>query len=405
MPDVNISSGVDVTTAETGTARASQATPTIAKVPFLLILAIVNLCGNGFTLATIRMTRRLWTKTNFILASMLLSNVITGVFTMWYTPLILVVVLFNEPCRYNVLTAAVTSLIKTSCYVSTYHLIPVSVERYIAIVYPLQYETKFSDRTTKWAISGVWATGIFVGMTYFLWFINADLTRCIIVPVHYRLTDLILCYLPVCVCLFTCYGRILAISLRQRRRIEHKPTDGNRAPGPPLQTTTFINSAHGSSRQTKTVATLPATHANKATTGDNSVDSNDKSLRGSGPSSEPAVTSGEVSSELTQEQQRQKVKSRRREFKAVYLTAAIVGSFVVLRFPYMLGRVLASVGYNPVVVTHVSLVGGAFNFSTTWAIYAAVSKSYRRAYRQMLIRIGCCCCKNVTLQADNSLIV
>jgi len=73
-----------------------------------------------------------------------------------------------------------------------------------------------------------------------------------------------------------------------------------------------------------------------------------------------------------------------------------------------LGRVLALAGFNPVVVDYLHLVGGAIgasNMAFSWAIYAAVSKSYRRAYRQMLIRIGCCCCKNVSLPANNSLIV
>jgi len=119
------------------------------------------------------------------------------------------------------------------------------------------------------------------------------------------------------------------------------------------------------------------------------------------------VRSGTV--ELTQQQQREKRKSRRREFKAVYLTAAIVGAFVILWSPHILGRILASVGYiNPLVVNYIGLAAGAIgssNFAFNWAVYAAVSKSYRRAYRQTLIRIGCCCCKNVTLQADNSLIV
>ena len=101
-----------------------------------------------------------------------------------------------------------------------------------------------------------------------------------------------------------------------------------------------------------------------------------------------------------------KIKSRRGEFKAVYLTAAIVGTFVVLRFPYVVGRVMESAdGYSPVLVGYFTVVGSTFNFALTWLIYAAVSKSYRRAYRQMLIRIGCCCCKNVTLPADNSLVV
>jgi len=66
-----------------------------------------------------------------------------------------------------------------------------------------------------------------------------------------------------------------------------------------------------------------------------------------------------------------------------------------------------SVGYNRVVVNYLTMAGGAivaFNFAFTWVIYAAVSKSYRRAYRQVLIRIGCCCCKNITLQADNAII-
>jgi len=39
--------------------------------------------------------------------------------------------------------------------------------------------------------------------------------------------------------------------------------------------------------------------------------------------------SGAASAEWA-EQQRQKIKSRRREFKAVYLTAAILGAFVIL---------------------------------------------------------------------------
>ena len=102
------------------------------------------------------------------------------------------------------------------------------------------------------------------------------------------------------------------------------------------------------------------------------------------------------------------MKSRRREFRAVYLTAAIVGVFVILWFPYILGRVLASAGYNPIIVSYIYLATGTIgsaNFAFSWVIYAAVSKSYRRAYRQVMIRIGCCCCKNITLQNDNSLVV
>ena len=361
-PDVNISSNINVTAAETGTIRLSLATPPIiiiVRVTVFLSLAAFNLCGNGFTLITIRMTPRLWTKTNFILASMLLANVITGVFMFWYTPYLLVVYVFNNPCRYNVLTTAVMPLMKISGYVSTYHVIPVSVERYIAIVYPLHYENKFTDRTMKWAIFAVWATGIFMGMTHWMWFVNANLKQCILVPVDYFLVEVLLIYIPVCICLFACYGKILAISWRQRRCIEPQPANTNRVAGPPIQT----------------IVVATRTQSNKATAGHNTDGSNGNSLTCIGTPSQSAYA---ASSELMQEQRRQKIKSRRREFKAVYLTAAIVGTFVVLRFPYMLGRVLASAGCNPVVVNYISLAAGAigaFNFSFTWAIYAAVSKS------------------------------
>ena len=74
-PDVNISINVNVTTAaavpERLAGRLTLANPFLVRVIIILIFQVFNLCGNGFTLITIRMTPRLWTKTNFILASML----------------------------------------------------------------------------------------------------------------------------------------------------------------------------------------------------------------------------------------------------------------------------------------------------------------------------------------------
>jgi len=394
LSDVNISSSINATTVETSTGRltghGSPAIPVIMRVTILILFTVFNLSGNGFTLITIRLTPRLWTKTNFILASMMVADVITGVLMMfWYVPFLLVVFVFNNPCHYNVLITVLTPLHKITIHVSILHLLLVSVERYIAIVYPLQYETKFTDRTLKWSISAMWATGIMSGMSYALWVINADLSKCDLIPVQYHLVDVIFGYLPVCISMFICHGKILAIAWRQRQRIE--PMSANPAAGPSVQTTA--------------VTCLPPSQSNKA---DNTEDLTDKPPTDTGPPRKPAVPSSADSSELAQQQQQQQqIKSRRREFKAAYLTAVIVGVCVILWFPYVLGRVLASVGYNPVVVNYIVIASGAigaFNFSFTWAIYAAVSKSYRRAYRQVMIRIGCCCCKNITLQADNSII-
>jgi len=270
-------------------------------------------------------------------------------------------------------------IFKIAGFASCYHLILISVERYTAIVYPLQYETKFTDRTVKWAISVCWVSGVLIPMTFSLWMINADLRNCVLIPAQYYLVTVIVFYMPACISMLVCYGKIFAISWRQRRRMQRIVNPAPETPGHPI-----------------TLTTLPPTQNNKVI---NTADGEETSPPDTGPPASPAVMSAELA-----EQQRQKIKSRRREFKAAYLTGAIVGAFVVLWFPSMLSRVLYSASYDPIVVNYLFLVGGAIaslNFAFSWAIYAAVSKSYRRAYRQMLIRIGCCWCKNVTLPADN----
>jgi len=168
--DLYASSSINMTTADTGTAslmgRLSLVNPVIVRVSILFTMTVCNLGGNGFTLMTIRLTPRLWTKTNFILASMLVANIIFGVLTFYYISFMLIIYVFNNPCHYNVLVTANAPLFKIFTYVSIYHLILVSIERYVAIAHPLKYDTKFTDRTLKWAIAATWAAGIILGMTW-----------------------------------------------------------------------------------------------------------------------------------------------------------------------------------------------------------------------------------------------
>ena len=389
-PDVNTSISLNVTMVVPITKRlAGHVSPSaVPLVAIFLILSVLNMCGNGFTLITIRMTPRLWTKTNVIMTSMLLSYFITSFCLICYNSYKLLVDEYNNQCRYTLDVTGFTILIKMPAYVSGLHTILISIERYIAIVYALHYETIFTDCTLKLAISSVWMIGILMGMTFALWLINANLHNCRLIPVHYELLDVAL-YILVCICLVVCYRKILAISWHQSQRTEPQLANANHASGP--------------SAQAATVAT--ATQRSKATTGDYTEDWNHKPLSGT---EAPSRLAGATLSELTQQQQRQKIKSRRGEFKAAYIIAAIVGAWVILSFPRMFGHILLSVGYNPVVTSDIMKVSGAMatlKFASTWAIYTAMSKSYRRAYRQMLIRISCCFCKNVTLPADNSLVV
>jgi len=114
-PDVNVSNIINVTSVTTGKTAGTAGQPAMAvilRAAILLTLNVSNVCGNGFTLVTIRLTPRLWTKTNFILASMLVADVITAVLMLWYTGFILAVYVFSNPCRHSVLITALTPLMK-----------------------------------------------------------------------------------------------------------------------------------------------------------------------------------------------------------------------------------------------------------------------------------------------------
>ena len=332
--DVNISSSnsssINTTTIETlkgGLKGHVMLVPqsVIVRVIILGTLAVFNVCGNGFTLITIRLTPRLWTKTNFILASMLVADVITGLFMFWYMSLILIVYYFNNPCNYNVLITALTPFMKMTPYAGLYHLLLMCIERFVAIVYPLKYETKFTDRTLKWSIAAAWVMGILVGMTYSFWLINADLRKCDLIPVPYHLLDVVGAYVPVCISMHIVYGKILVIWWHQRKSIH------------PIKVSPA--STGGVSGQATTSSSLSATHSNI----DTSQDAKDKPLVSTGPPTRPTPA---TSADVAAEQQRQQIKARRREFKAVYLTAAIVGMFVILWIPHMLGRILGPAGYD-----------------------------------------------------------
>ena len=166
--------------------------------------------------------------------------------------------------------------------------------------FQFQFQTKFTDRTLKCAISAAWVTGILIAMTWLVWLINADLSKCDLVPGQFYLLEVVVIYIPVCITKLICYGRILVISWRQHNRIE------------PIN----VSSVHGS---THTV--LATSGDTLALTQNSSADltkyTKHKDPTASGPHTVPKENSGTAFSAEAAYQQLQQIKSRRREFKAV----------------------------------------------------------------------------------------
>jgi hypothetical protein len=84
------------------------------------------------------------------------------------------------------------------------------------------------------------------------------------------------------------------------------------------------------------------------------------------------------------------VKKLRLELKAVRLTASIVGAFVVLWTPYVIGRIIQASGITSLFGQYITDIGSALGVtysSTNWIIFGLASKDFRVAVVTMLLKL------------------
>lgn len=80
-------------------------------------------------------------------------------------------------------------------------------------------------------------------------------------------------------------------------------------------------------------------------------------------------------------------KNMKREFKALRLTLAIVGAFIILWLPHEVGVTLVFADITGPHVTWLIYIGsstGMINSSFNWVLYAGVSKTYQKAIKRVV---------------------
>lgn len=97
----------------------------------------------------------------------------------------------------------------------------ICIDRYVAIVYPLIYENKPTDRCVAVMLFAAWLTGTVLSMSILMWAVTADQVRCTTVPavVPPTFTFLVgaLDYYSVLVFLAVGYWKILHIAWRRHQ--------------------------------------------------------------------------------------------------------------------------------------------------------------------------------------------
>jgi hypothetical protein len=326
----------------------------IVKYVLCAIGFVCNVGGNGLTLTAIRKSPQLRSKADVIVNSLIVADLIISIQFLFY-----VVVSTKKDAHYECSPGQLIgrAFSTTPTYVSMIHLVVIAVDRYVAIVYPYDYEDRLTDGVVRAMVAATWIVGSVLGCSnWLLLIVGRRRPICEILALDFIWLDVVL-YIAVVTIVVSLYGSILKVAWNHHVRV-HTEMPVVNIP----QNTKFITPA------------IP---------GEQPEQQNE--LQNTHPQQQPQ----QLHSEMTHHDKHKQAKAQRKEFKAVYLATAVICTFVVLWLPFTIGRALEAAGQSDSYVDTFLNVGnglGIANSSFNWILYGAVSKKYRRAYLRLLRR-------------------
>ena len=194
----------------------------IIKFATMTIIGLLSISGNSFMLYVISRSRQLLEhKTNILVCNLIATDLLASLSQIYAVAVQLKVNVFSgDPCHYLGLAAATQIILRVSLTAEKMILIAITVDRYMAIVHPLEYEDRFTERNAKQVIVVSWVLGLLGGVVLALYLIGFDFSSC---QPPYSLISLAVLdngayALVVCVMIAT-YTRILKVAMHQRSKI------------------------------------------------------------------------------------------------------------------------------------------------------------------------------------------
>lgn len=173
------------------------------------ISALPAVLGNGAFLWVMYKCRSLRTISNLLITSLALADFFVGLVIdpVWIARCIITPRAPNHP-----LEIAIGSLWIQTSVTTTFSLCVVSLDRYIAIGFPLKYNQIVTYERCSLAVPLIWILSVIVGLTR-LWITNANF-----MPVLWACVTVITILLPMVLIIF-CYYCIFVQARRQARKI------------------------------------------------------------------------------------------------------------------------------------------------------------------------------------------
>ena len=173
------------------------------------ISALPAVLGNGAFLWVIYKCRSLRTTSNLLITSLALADFFVGLVIdpVWIARCIITPRAPNHP-----LEIAIGSLWIQTSVTTTFSLCVVSLDRYIAIRFPLKYNQIVTYERCRLAVPLIWILSVILGLTR-LWITNPNFT-----PILWACVTVITILLPMVLIIF-CYYCIFVQARRQSRKI------------------------------------------------------------------------------------------------------------------------------------------------------------------------------------------
>ena len=174
-----------------------------ASIPFF----IVGFIGNVLVIRIVHKTRQMHTTTNYLLANLAVSDVITILLGLLYYPSLLSVRFGKFVCKSLALTNTATS-------VSSLTLTLLAVERYHALLKPFQTGLRFTEDNIKRAIALIWiSSGLFCLPIFFFQEWSETYSACSSRmnegrKIYLIIFSVLITYIPMGMMLY-CYGSLI----------------------------------------------------------------------------------------------------------------------------------------------------------------------------------------------------
>ncbi|KAM4041641.1 adenosine receptor A1-like [Anomaloglossus baeobatrachus] len=125
-----------------------------------IVIAVTAALGNVLVCVAVMQDRRLWTVTNYFLVSLSVADVCVGAFAIPCA-----ILTFMGIPRYNLeLCLLMLSILIMLTMSSTFSLLAISVDRYIAILNPLRYKSIMTPSNTLILIITAWIVAFLCGL-------------------------------------------------------------------------------------------------------------------------------------------------------------------------------------------------------------------------------------------------